>query len=410
MSFFRRTFAALALATLALPGCRQPGSEPTPGNSPLPPLTAAERQTASSANDFAYRAFGALYGAAPTENLCFSPLSVSAALTMAYNGADGSTKAAMKQTLGFQPLTDQQINESYQSLFARFTGLDSKVTFTAANSLWHGQQYQLQGPFVQANQTYFGATVQPLPFGDPAAAATINAWCSAKTQGRIPKILDGTTADDVLYLLNAIYFKGAWAAPFDPRNTLAGQFRHADGTTGPARFMKLQNVGYKEYHDAHVQLVDLPYGHGHFSMTLLMPTDTASLAGLAARLSAPRLATWLQAADTTRLDLYLPKFKLEYEKELKPMLTQLGMGVAFGGGADFSRMLKGISQGLVITKVKHKTFLEVNEEGTEAAAVTAVGIGITSVPPAIRFDQPFIFLIRERGSNAVLFMGTLMQP
>ena len=407
MLHLRFSLAPLA-AALLLAGCQR--ASVTPDTATPQPLTTAERQTVSSANDFAYRAFGSLHRADPTENLCFSPLSVSAALTMAYNGADGSTKAAMKQTLGFQPLTDQQINESYQSLFARFTGLDNKVTFAAANSLWHGRQYQLQGPFVQANQTYFGASVQPVTFGDPAAAATINAWCSAKTQGRIPKILDNTTSDDVLYLLNAIYFKGAWTAPFDPRSTYNGQFRHENGSFGTADFMRLQRVGYRQYQDSQVQLVDLPYGKGNFSMTLLMPADTSRLGQLAARLSAPQLATWLAAADSTHIDLHLPKFKLEYEKELKPMLAQLGMGVAFGNSANFSRMVDGISQGLVITKVKHKAFLEVNEEGTEAAAVTSVGFGVTSVPPSIRFDRPFIFLIRERESGTILFMGKLMQP
>jgi serine protease inhibitor len=406
------TFRSVLLGTtvaLALAACQK--DDTAPDNTPtLRPLNTAERQTLNSSNDFAYRAFGTLRQEDPQENLFMSPLSISAALTMAYNGADGTTKDAMKQTLGFQPMTDLEINQSYQSLFALLGGIDSRVTFTAANSIWHAPRVQLAPTFAQTNQTYFGATVQSVPFGNPAAAATINNWVSTNTQGKIPTILDATMPEDVLYLINAIYFKGAWTYQFNPQLTRPEPFRLANGSTRNVDFMTLLRGKYLLFRDAQQQVIDLPYGNRQYSMTLVVPQGTNTLDNLSASLSSAQLGTWLAAADTSSMELHLPKFKLASEKDLKPMLTQLGMGVAFGGGADFGRLLANSSDGLAITSVKHKAVLEVNEEGSEAAAVTSVGIGVTSLPPSVRVDRPFIFLIREKSSNAILFMGQLTNP
>ncbi|GAB3580382.1 serpin family protein [Hymenobacter daeguensis] len=376
---------------------------------PPRPLTTAERSTLTSANDFAFRAFGALHTAAPAENLCISPLSISAALTMAYNGADGTTRADMKQTLGFQPQTDTEINESFQSLFALFQGLDPQVTFTTGNSIWYGQQFQLQVPFVQTNQTYFGATVQPVAFGAPATTSRINSWVNTQTRGRIPTIVNSTTPDDVMYLINALYFKGAWTYRFDPRNTRAGLFYPETGAPVSKDFMSLTTGRYRRYQDAQQQVIDLPYGNRQFSMTFVVPQGQNTLASVAGRLTRPQLDAWLAAADSTGLELRLPKFRLEYEKELRQSLTQLGMGSAFTN-ANFGRMLAGGGSGLAISSVKHKTFLEVNEEGTEAAAVTSVGIVVTSLPPVVQVNRPFLFLIREKSSGAILFIGQITNP
>lgn len=397
---------------LPLAACRKNDVAVPPPAAALRPLTAAEAQTVGSANDFAYRAFGALRQAAPDDNMFISPLSMSAALTMAYNGAGTTTKTAMRQTLGgFGTLTDLEISQAYQGLFGLLRGADRRVTFTAAHALWHGRQVALAAPFVQLNQTYFGATVQGADFGDPAAAAAINAWASANTQGRVPQVIQRTTSDDVLYLLNALYFKAPWAQPFDPALTQPAPFAVPGGPPVPVPMMQLANGRYRHYHDGQQQVIDLPYGNRRYSMTFVVPEGNATLAAVAARLSRPQLATWLAAADTaTSLALYVPKFRLAYEQELKPALAQLGMGVAFGGQADFAPMLAGGGRGLSISTIKHVTYLEVNEEGSEAAAVTAIGVTATSVPPTVRLDRPFIFLIRERGTGVVLFMGQLVRP
>jgi serine protease inhibitor len=404
-------FPALAGALL-LAGCQKEAG-PIDNTPNLRPLTTAERQTVGSANDFAYRAFGSLRQADPGSNLCISPLSISAALTMAYNGADGGTKEAMKQVLGVTAQTDQELNQSYQSLFALFTNLDKQVAFSTANSLWYNKNYQLSAPFVQTNQTYFGATVQGLDFASPTAKNTINNWVVANTQGRIPSIIDQTTGDDVLYLLNAIYFKGTWTYRFDQSLTKPEAFHFEDGSTKNVDFMTLKKGKYLRYTDGKVEVIDMPYGNRQFSMTFVVPQGTATLAEVAGRLTAPQLATWLAKADTTGAELHLPKFKLEYKQTLNDCLTQLGMGVAFSNQADFGQMLAAGPKNLKISEVKHRTFLEVNEEGTEAAAVTSVGIMFTtSLGPAavIRLDRPFLFLLREKATNTVLFIGQLTNP
>ncbi|WP_201978948.1 serpin family protein [Hymenobacter rubidus] len=383
---------------------------PDPVAAPTRSLTDAERNTVGSSNDFAFRAFGTLRTAAPTENLCISPLSISAALTMAYNGADGSTKAAMKQTLGFQPLTDAQINQSYQSLFALLRGLDPQVTFTTGNSVWYGQQYRLQAPFVQANQQYFGATVQPVNFGLTTTKDVINDWVNTQTRGKIPTIIDGTDASDVMYLINALYFKGTWTYRFNPQNTRPGPFYRENGTTATKDFMSLTTGRYRRYADAQQQVIDLPYGNRRYSMTFVVPQGQNTLAGVASRLTRAQLDAWLAATDSTGITLQLPKFRVEYKKELSGLLTQLGMGEAFSSQANFSRMLTGGPSDLSISQVLHKTYLDVNEEGTEAAAVTAVGVVNTSVAPITLVNRPFLFLIREKSSGTILFIGQMTNP
>jgi serpin B len=412
-TFKTSLLSLLASSLLLTTACqKQDGATPeTPKGTPPRPLTGAERNTLSSANDFAFRAFGALRTATPDDNLCISPLSISAALTMAYNGADGSTKADMKQTLGFQPQTDTEINESFQTLFSMFGGLDPQVTFTTGNSIWYGQQYQLQTPFVQANQTYFGATVQQVNFSSPTTKDLINSWVNTQTRGKIPTIVEATSASDVMYLINALYFKGTWTYRFNPQNTRPAPFHYEDGTSANKNFMSLTTGRYRRYQDAQQMLIDLPYGNRQFSMTFVVPQGQSTLASVAGRLTRPQLDTWLAATDSTGLELRLPKFQLDYTKNLNEALTQLGMGVAFvPGQADFGRMLAGGSSGLSISAVQHKTFLEVNEEGTEAAAVTSVGVVTTSLPQAVQIDRPFLFLIREKSSGAILFIGQITNP
>jgi serine protease inhibitor len=400
-----------AASGLLLASCQKdPAVVPAPATPPLRPLTTGEKTTLASANDFAFRAFDALRGKAPADNMCISPLSISAALTMAYNGADGSTKAAMKQTLGFQPQTDTEINEAFQSLFSLFGGLDPQVTFSTGNSIWYAQQYQLQAPFVQTNQQYFGARVQGVNFASPTTKDVINFWVNSQTQGKIPTIVQQTRPDDVMYLINALYFKGTWTYRFDPQNTQPAPFTLANGSTVTKDFMRLTRGRYRRYADAQQQVIDLPYGNRRFSMTFVVPQGQSTLADVAGRLTRPQLDAWLAATDSTALELRLPKFRLEYEKELKEALTQLGMGVAFGSQANFGRMLASGPSDLAISEVKHKTYLDVNEEGTEAAAVTSVGIITTSLPQVVSIDRPFLFLIREKSSGAILFIGQVMNP
>ncbi|MBF9255177.1 serpin family protein [Pontibacter sp. 172403-2] len=408
-NYIKSAVAAVIAALMVLSGCEPDAASPdNPPN--LRPLTTQEAATVQSSNNFAFRSFAQLSEAEGAKNVFISPLSISMALTMAYNGAGSSTKEAMRQTLGFKLPTDEEINQSYKSLAGLLTGMDRKVTFTYANSLWHNRDYQLQAPFVKLNQTYFDATVQGLDFTSPTAKDQMNSWVKEKTNGKITGIIESTSADDVLFLINAIYFKGTWTYLFDKELTKPAPFYKEDGSTVSHDFMTTKKARYLYYQDDSKKLIDLPYGNGQFSMTLLVPTGQHTVDDVVQELNDESVSTWLAAADTSGVELHIPKFKLEYKTELNETLSALGMGIAFGDDADFSQMVVG-DRPLQISEVMHKTFLEVNEEGTEAAAVTSVGFTTTSVgPPALKVNRPFVFLIREKSSNTILFIGKLMQP
>jgi serine protease inhibitor len=398
-------------STMLFVSCQKEIGNPTTENKPnLRPLTLQEGKTVASANDFAFRVYAALRPGQQDQNLLLSPLSISSALAMTYNGANGTTKEAMGQTLGFGLQTDEDINGAFKGLRQLLTGLDKKVDFTTANSIWYARQFELQSPFVQLNKATFDATVQGLDFSSPAAKDAINDWVKAKTQGKITDIVQEIRRDHVMFLVNAIYFKATWTYPFDKKLTRKADFRKEDGSTSSVDFMTMKNGLYLYYGDATINVIDLPYGNGQFSMTLIVPNGQNTIGDINRDLNSARLASWLTKADTTKLELRMPKFKMEYQQELREALTQLGMGEAFSNQADFSRMLAGAAGGLAISEVIHKTFVEVDEAGTEAAAATSVGMELTSLPPSIQVDRPFVFLIREKSSNAILFIGQLMNP
>lgn len=402
--------SGIALVALSLfSACQKEMVDEGPNTPNTRPLTAQEQKTVTSSNDFAFRFFAELSKAEEAENIFISPLSISMALTMAYNGADGETKQAIGQTLGFEAASDEDINKSYKDLIALLQGIDKKVIFTSANSLWHSNLVRLQAPFIQTNKEYFNATVQGLDFASPAAVGEINNWVKNSTNGKIDKILDEIGRDEVLFLINAIYFKGTWTHPFDKNLTKPGLFYLENGSSVTHDFMSMKKGEYLVYSDNTVDMVDLPYGNGQYSMTIVMPSGENTVQSIMPQLNPDNLSKWLAAGNKMTKELQMPKFKLEYEEELNAMLSKLGMGIAFSGGANFSRMLEGQSN-LAISKVKHKTFVEVNEEGTEAAAVTSVGVELTSMPSAYRIDRPFVFMIREKSSGAILFIGKLMQP
>ncbi|WP_076672206.1 serpin family protein [Pontibacter indicus] len=402
--------SGIALVALSLfSACQKEMVDEGPNTPNTRPLTAQEQKTVTSSNDFAFRSFAELSKAEEAENVFISPLSISMALAMAYNGADGETKQAIGQMLGFEAASDEDINKSYKDLIALLQGIDKKVIFTSANSLWHSNLVRLQAPFIQTNKEYFNATVQGLDFASPASVGQINNWVKNSTNDKIDKILDEIGRDEVLFLINAIYFKGTWTYPFDKNLTKPGLFYLENGSSMTHDFMSMKKGEYLVYGDNTVNMVDLPYGNGQYSMTIVMPSGENTVQSIMPQLNPDNLAKWLAAGNKISKELQMPKFKLEYEEELNAMLSKLGMGIAFSGGANFSRMLEGQSN-LAISKVKHKTFVEVNEEGTEAAAVTSVGVELTSMPSAYRIDRPFVFMIREKSSGAILFIGKLMQP
>jgi serine protease inhibitor len=406
--------SAITVAFLAA-GCAKEPVGPPPRITALPrSLTPQEQRIIEADNRFAIKLLKQTTADTrdTLENLFVSPLSVAMALGMAYNGAAGTTEEAMRATLELEGMTVAEVNESYQSLITMLRELDPRVRFQIANSIWYKDGYGVEQPFLDANRVYYDARVSALDFASPTAPATINAWVSEQTQGVIPTIVDQIADGMRLYLINAIYFKGDWTDQFDRSRTQPRPFRLADGST-----VSVPTMTHGTQTDLHLTsrpyatIVDLPYGGQAFSMTIVLPSDTTSVDDLVAALTADQWNDWTASLQPSKNEVFLPKFKLTNDLKLIPSLAGLGMGIAFGCDpltADFTRI--HVPSELCITEVKHKSYVDVNEEGTTAAAVTSVGIGITSVPLTIDVNRPFLFALRENLSGTILFMGVIRRP
>ncbi len=409
--------SVVVVAALIAAACGTPESITSPTLTALPrPLTSAEARLIAADNRFAFTLFRAVDQETrdTLPNLFVSPLSVAMALGMTYNGAAGTTEEAMRRTLELEGMSLSEVNEASRSLIALLRGLDPGVRFLIGNSIWYREGFAVEQPFLDANRTYFDAEVAALDFASPAAPQRINDWVTRRTEGLITEIVPSPLPDyAVMYLINAIYFKGDWTQRFDRARTIPAPFHLADGSTVQVPMMRSTGpLRLRASRNADFEVAELPYGGRAFSMIVVMPRDPAALDTLVAGFTAERWNDWVGRLDTTSIDVSLPKFRLVNDLTLVSPLKTLGMGIAFDCQppemADFTRMHR--PQEACITNVKHKTYVDVNEEGTVAAAVTSVEIGVTSMPPSIVIDRPFLFAIRERLSGTILFLGAIRNP
>jgi serine protease inhibitor len=401
--------SGLTLALLLTVACSSPTD-----HEPVPPLltalpralSPAEVQIIDAANAFAFDVLRQVTQDLPADSNAFlSPLSASMALSMALNGANAETLDRMKSVLRLTGLGETEVNEGYRSLIALLRGLDSRAEMLVANSMWGHHGFQLEPEFTDKGRTFFDAELRTIDFASPEALTTINDWVSDATNGRIPRLLD-EMEDEILFLVNAIYFKAKWRKTFDPRKTENAIFHGADGRDRTAPLMhQSETLLYHETDE--YQAIELLYGNGTFAITVLLP-KTGLPAELLGRLDPPAWEALTAKFAEQEVSLTLPRFKLEYARKLKDDLAALGMAIAFDPSrADFYRIADVRPERLYLTRVDQKTFVEVNEQGTEAAAATGVGGGVTSAPPEMRIDRPFAFAIRERLSGTVLFLGVM---
>jgi len=378
-------------------------------------FTASEQKLVDADRNFSYRIFRETVAFDhEEENIMISPLSISMALALALNGAKGETYDKMIETLELSGMDLEEINEAFQSLTELLMTKDPKVTMQVANSIWHREELPVKEDFLDRVESYYGAQIEGLDFSDPAAADRINSWVNESTEGLIPEIVDEIPDHIVMFLINALYFKGDWLTQFDPDDTRRADFHLETGESSEVDMMRREGR-FAMYMSEDVQLVEIPYGDSLFSMTVLMPTDPGMSIDrfLDEKVYAENLDEWRSnlRVDNRKATVELPKFEMEYEIEYSEILKAMGMEVAFDEGrADFNGIADVSPQNLFIDQVKHKTFISVDEEGTEAAAVTSVGVGVTSLPPQIRFNRPFVFIIHERESGANLFMGRVKNP
>lgn len=366
--------------------------------------------------DFAFALYSQL--AQDKGNLFFSPFSISSALAMTYAGARGETAKQMAEVLHFAQ-AGADLHPAFSQLTARLNAGGKNYQLSVANALWGQAGFKFRPEFLDINNRYYGAGFKPVDYIKDAnrekTRQTINRWVEKKTQNKIKELIkpDILTALTRLVLTNAIYFKGQWQTQFKAADTKPMPFyiSNTEKTAPPTMSLLKTKFNYAENDQA--QILEMPYKGGDISMVILLPRAEVGLTKLEGDLQAEKIQSWLARLSSTKVDVYLPRFKLEKDVSLNEKLKSLGMTDAFDAAkADFSGMAPGNQ--LYITSVIHKAFVEVNEEGTEAAAATAVVVGLKSAAPdrpvVFRADHPFIFLIRDNRSGGILFMGRLVDP
>lgn len=408
-------FPFILLVLILMATCSDSVTGPEGPNGELPrSLTESEQLLIEADQQFSYKLFRETVAwDQENENVFISPLSVSMALAMTLNGAKGQTFEDMRETLALQGMDLNEINRSFQSLLELLMTVDPKVQLKLANSIWYREDFAINDEFQQRMEEYFEARIEGLDFSDPASVDIINNWVKENTEELIEKIINEIPGNTVMYLINALYFKGDWLRQFDVEDTRPANFYLESGGTVEVQMMN-QEERFATYRSEEVQMIELPYGDSLFTMTVLMPSNPEVEIDqfVKENVTAEKLAEWRSnlTVPSRPVMLELPKFELEYEITYNDILKAMGMEIAFtAGSANFSGLTDAESAGLWIDEVKHKTFVRVDEEGTEAAAVTSVSI-IESVAPSITVNRPFVLIIYEIESGANLFMGKVKNP
>lgn len=367
-----------------------------------------------SNNSLGFNIFHMLRPVDESENIFISPSSILTALAMTYNGAGGETREAMAKTLFFEDMSPEEVNSSFADLLTILQNPDPRVEMAVANSLWAREGIDFKEDFLAQNEQYFHAEITDLDFNDPQAADAINGWVKEQTRGAIDEIIEPPINPlTVLFLINAIYFNGEWTEPFDPELTREINFHLPDGSEKKHPVM-FKNDEFSYLETELFQAVRLPYGENErLGMYVFLPSEEAGLDGFYAELGADNWARWTGSFGTGEGEVGLPRFEFEYEAALNDALKALGMEIAFDdSAADFSGM-RDIPPRLYISDVKHKSFVKVNEEGTEAAAATSVEIRLESAMPhyfTMIVDRPFFFAIVDDMTGTIVFMGSVYEP
>ena len=400
-----KPYLLLILSLFAAFGCgKLPGQEeeePAKEFSPIV-LTRAEQDINVGVNEFGLKLFRSLY---VKDQVFISPLSVSLALSMTAYGARGTTEQEMIATLGFGDATRDQVGDYYKKMVPALIDADNRTSLEIANSIWVKNEISLKNDYCNGVKNYFSADVFSKDFSSSGFIAEINNWCSDKTHGLIKNAADNLNPSVVMALVNALYFKGKWAGEFDQATD--GKFTTLSSTSVDAKMMSKTGT-YPYVSTEGYSMVSIPYGNGAFVMDVILPAETggSAFAAAVAGLDWAKYSALVNLQDNANVCLTMPAFKMEYDAELQDFLAALGMPAAFGALADFSGMT---DSWLCIDQVIHKTLVDVDEKGTEAAAVTIVGMRKTSAGPSqtvcFTADRPFIFAIRETSTNALLFIG-----
>jgi serpin B len=368
-------------------------------------------QTVKGNNRFAFDLFEKIQQKG--ENVFFSPYSISSALAMTYTGAEGTTQQEMQKVFGFANDKQSQA-EAFHMLNKHLDTLNDKtIELNVANSLWYQDNYDFLDEFLNINKKYYQAGIKKVDFrsNHPEARKQINQWVEGETNEKIRDLIkEGTLSPSVrMVLANAIYFKGRWAYPFEKSQSRPKMFYMNENNRKRVLFMH-RSVSVKYYEDELAQVIELPYAGKGLSMMIMLPQEVSGIHKLEAKLGTGLYNEYLKSMFSKKVELWLPRFRVETQYNLNQSLKHLGMNSAFSGNADFSGMTG--NKELFISDVAHKAFVEVSEEGTEAAAATGAVMSKTSLVKKVEFraDHPFIYMIKDNRTGTILFMGRLYEP
>lgn len=368
-------------------------------------LSSRQYEVLNAGKDFNFELFHRV--ADKEESVFISPLSLQIALSMAANGASGTTFKEMAEVMGYGGCSIEDINSMYRTLIAGLGEVDTSTTLEIANSAWVNGSFPLRSEYVSQLDEVFDATCRSVDFSTPGALAAINGWCSDKTHGMIPSIFDSLAPEYQFILLNALYFKGIWAKQFDAANTVSGAaFKAVDGTQVRVDMMH-QTEDFNYSADKQAEYCALPFGNTAFELDIILPREGVDFKKYVSSFNAERLQELKAEAGEAHVTLSVPKLELNCFTGLVDILKDMGITTAFSDGAQFP-YISEIS--LKIAEVRQKAAFKMDEKGAKAAAVTGIAFEKTSIfvgkDVVFTADRPFILLIRECTSGAILFLGT----
>jgi serpin B len=369
---------------------------------------------AASSTNFAFDMLAAVSAQDAGQNVFLSPANASIALAMAANGAQGETLQAFLAALNGDGATLNRLNIDYAALQALLKRSDPKVELSIANSLWAQAGVPFNDDYLRRVQQFYDAEVAELDFSQPEANDTVNAWVAQNTNGKIDQIVGELSPETILLIVSAIYFLGSWERQFDKTLTQDAPFTLLDGSEKTVPMM-YQSGSFSYLKGDGFQAVHLPYVGGALRMAVVLPDEGKGLADLTPSLTGPNWQAWSTQFEPKWGNLALPRFRVEYEVSLNDALARMGMDIAFDADrADFSAM-RPVPPNVFISNVQHKTYIDVNEEGTEAAAVTSVEMGVTSAGPngdifTMLVNRPFFVAIEDVQTGIPIFLGTVFNP
>jgi len=388
-----------------------------PGNPVAIVTEIHQKEVIDSANKFAFDLFKPILSDAKgTENIMISPFSIASALSMTLNGAAKQTFDDMRSSLRLTGKTLEQINDTYLKLMTEMIPADERVVLEIANSVWVEKRLNVKQKFITDVQNWYRAEALGIDIADPDAVKIVNDWIAGKTHDKITNMLDYLDPDLAMLLINAVYFNGLWRNQFDKDDTKEESFYVTPSTPVTVPMMH-QTENLKAAKDNNLTIIDIPYGQGNYSMLIVLPDADITTSDVAEALTPSLWSEWMELLannNTHKVELSMPKFRYQYKKLLNEDLIDLGMGIAFSDWADFNNIS---DQELQISRVIHQSFIEINEEGTEAAAATVVEIRFTSSGPdaeplvwKVDIDRPFLYFIHEIYTGTLLFMGRVSDP